>query len=101
MKVALTEKRGDHQQVRREFDQPIVRIGRNPEICDLVFDQTTWPMVSRLHAELRFEDKHWLLVDQKSTQGTYLNGQRVVNPTEIQTGMLIQFGHNGPILTTE
>ena len=101
MRIALTEKRGDHQQVRREFDQPIVRIGRNPELCELVFDQTTWPMVSRLHAELRFEDKRWLLVDQKSTQGTYLNGQRVVNPTEIQTGMLIQFGHNGPILTTE
>jgi len=99
MKVALKETRGDH--VRREFDQPVVKIGRDPEACDLVFDQATWPMVSRTHAELRLEDNRCLLIDKNSTQGTFINGQRVVKPTEVQTGTLIQFGHNGPVLTME
>jgi ABC transport system ATP-binding/permease protein len=99
MRVALKETRGDH--VRREFDQPIVKIGRDPGSCDFVFDQATWPMVSRTHAELRLEDRRCLLIDKNSTQGTYINGQRVVKPTEVQTGNLIQFGYNGPVLTME
>ena len=98
MRVALTETRGDH--VRREFDQPVVVIGRDPS-CDLVVDQAAWPMVSRMHAELRLEDRRCLLFDKNSTQGTFINGQRVVQPTEIQTGTLIQFGQNGPVLTME
>ena len=99
MKVGLTGTRGDN--VRREFDQPIVKIGRDPEGCDFVFDQAAWPMVSRTHAELRLEDRRCLLIDKNSTQGTFINGQRVVKPTEVKTGTLIQFGHNGPVLTME
>jgi ABC-type multidrug transport system ATPase subunit len=98
MRLALTETRGDH--IRHEFDQPVVVIGRDPS-CDLVFDQAAWPMVSRTHAELRMEDRRCVLIDKNSTQGTLINGQRVVKPTEIKTGAQIQFGQNGPVLTME
>ncbi len=55
-----------------DSDGPI-RIGRDPG-ADLVLDN---PNVSRFHAELRHDDGAWILVDMDSTQGVYVNGQRV------------------------
>jgi FHA domain/Domain of unknown function (DUF1707) len=52
-------------------------IGRNPD-CDLVVAD---PTVSRRHAELRRVADHWVLADLGSSNGTRVNGWRVVRAT--------------------
>ena len=48
--------------------------------------------VSRRHAELLEQDGRWLLKDLDSVNGTYLNGVRIVHPTEIRIGDQIRCG---------
>jgi len=40
--------------------------------------------VSRRHAELVEDHDHWLLKDLDSANGTYLNGVKIDQPTEIR-----------------
>ncbi|MEP6922838.1 MAG: FHA domain-containing protein [Pyrinomonadaceae bacterium] len=82
----------------RIFQREIVRVGRDPENCEIVFEQRVFPMVSRRHAEVREKNGRCLLVDTNSSFGTFLNGNRVTQPVEIILGSTIQFGSNGPIL---
>lgn len=55
------------------LDKKVVRIGRNIE-NDLVLND---PTVSRFHAEIRYEDSQFILVDLGSSGGTFLNNQKV------------------------
>ena len=47
--------------------------------------------VSRRHAELRAEDGRWLLRDLGSSNGTWVNGRRVIE-AEVRPGDLVQLG---------
>ncbi len=58
---------------RVRLDKPVLTLGRDPS-CDLVLDNLA---VSRLHAQIRQADGTYVLFDLKSTNGTYVNGQRV------------------------
>jgi ABC-type multidrug transport system ATPase subunit/pSer/pThr/pTyr-binding forkhead associated (FHA) protein len=98
MKITLVEECGGVKFAERSFESEIVRIGRDPENCEIVFEQRAFPMVSRRHAELRDKNGRCLLVDTNSSFGTYLNGHRINTPTDVQNGALIQFGINGPAL---
>jgi pSer/pThr/pTyr-binding forkhead associated (FHA) protein len=55
------------------LDKEIIKIGRNIE-NDLVLND---PSVSRFHAEIRYEDSQFLLIDLGSSGGTFLNNQKV------------------------
>ena len=57
-----------------EFSQSEVLIGRSPE-CDLVLSQ---PGMSRKHALIRRVLGGWMIVDQGSRNGVYVNRRRVV-----------------------
>src|SRR6185295_13947798 len=99
MKIVLREIVTGQEQARYEFDQrAVIRIGRDSQQCDVVFDAVAWPMVSRVHAEITTERNRCLLADKKSTQGTFLNKQLVSGPVVIETGAHIQFGQDGPWL---
>lgn len=70
-----------------------VRIGRSRE-CEV---QVEDGKVSRVHASLLFEDGRWWIVDDDSTNGTYLDGEpvdRVPLPADAE----VQLGENGPVL---
>ena len=47
---------------------------------------------SRRHAEIRPDNGAWVLRDLGSSNGTYLNGQRVVTPTALKHGDQIKVG---------
>ncbi|MBA3767244.1 MAG: FHA domain-containing protein, partial [Acidobacteria bacterium] len=98
MKIILAEELDG--QLRREFtfDQATIKVGRDPVECLIVFDQAEWPMVSRQHAEFHCKDRHLILVDTTSRFGTFLNGQRIEEPAEVQAGALAQFGPGGPVI---
>ena len=48
--------------------------------------------VSRRHAELHPTEGEWILKDLGSSNGTYVNGQRVVNTYALKLGDQIRFG---------
>ena len=50
------------------------------------------PSVSRRHARLEPSAREWTLVDLKSTNGTFVNGQRVRQPRRLEAGDIIQIG---------
>ena len=75
----------------------ILTIGRLPE-CDLHIPS---PLVSREHARMLWEAGHWVLEDLGSTNGTFVNGERLAGRVtlyprdriEIATFAFIFTGH--------
>lgn len=68
-----------------------VRLGRKDE-CEVQVESS---VVSRVHTRVAFEEGHWWLVDEDSTNGTYLDGEEVDRaplPAEAE----VQLGENGP-----
>ena len=75
---------------------PLVTIGRS-KTNNIVFAD---PKVSRNHLLLRClgEDKYYL-IDMGSANGTYLNGKRVIVPTLLKNGDVINVGSRLNVLT--
>jgi FHA domain-containing protein/uncharacterized protein DUF1707 len=65
-----------------------VTLGRSHD-CDCVLADAT---VSRVHARLRRGDGTWLLRDLGSSNGTRLNGYRVLGEVEVRPGDHVSFG---------
>ncbi len=77
------------------FDKPVLVIGRS-EGTDVRFDAHKDLDVSGKHAEIRFADGTYTLVDTGSTNGTFVNGERVEGSRALKAGDRVQFGGNGP-----
>jgi pSer/pThr/pTyr-binding forkhead associated (FHA) protein len=58
---------------------PVVVIGRDPA-CEWAL---TGPTLSARHARLSFHDAQWWVEDLNSTNGTYLNDERLHAPTAL------------------
>jgi hypothetical protein len=65
-----------------------VTIGRAPD-CDCHLVE---PSVSRRHAQLRRVDETWLLRDLGSSNGTRLNGMRVIEEIQVRPGDQLSLG---------
>ncbi len=74
----------------------VYRLGRDPQ-ADLVISD---PRVSWQHATIERRDGSWLLLDTGSTNGTFVNRQRVSRLT-ITDSCEVRVGHpdDGPLLT--
>lgn len=75
--------------ITRLFTIPIVVIGRDPE-CDCPIPNDT---ISARHAKLSFHHNQWWLEDLVSTNGTFINEERVAGPTVIISGDEVRCGH--------
>lgn len=69
------------------LDTDVTTVGRHPE-ADIFFDDVT---VSRRHAEVIREGTAFEIIDQRSLNGTYVNGERVdrgslTNGSEVRIG---------------
>lgn len=69
------------------LDADVTTVGRHPE-ADIFFDDVT---VSRRHAEITRTDTVFELVDQRSLNGTYVNGERVDRAT-LTNGAEVRIG---------
>lgn len=69
-----------------EAGEETINIGRDPSNTIVL----NHPMVSRFHARIVLQADKRLLYDLGSVNGTYINGQQVVNSTELYPGSLIQ-----------
>lgn len=91
---------------------PLIRftslyLGRGPK-CDVRVDADKDTMVSRSHAVIEWIDpeegeRSYTLTDLLSSNGTYLNGERVIGTVALATGDYVRLGLNGPefLLTVE
>ena len=77
------------------FDEPVVLVGRHA-MSDLRFDPQTELDVSTKHAEFRASGGGWSIVDQASTNGTFVNGERIEGERRLSNGDIVSFGANGP-----
>jgi ABC-type multidrug transport system ATPase subunit/pSer/pThr/pTyr-binding forkhead associated (FHA) protein len=90
--VTLTYRAGQAPQsaARDQFDlaaHDTLSIGRAAE-CELVLDS---PLVSRHHARLERSGPAHVLIDLGSTNGTYVNSQRI-DRAELHAGDVVQIG---------
>jgi hypothetical protein len=68
------------------LDQPALLIGRD-ETCEILVPER---QVSRRHASIHVEGDHYILKDLGSKNGTFVNGQPVLEPHLLQDGDEIQ-----------
>jgi pSer/pThr/pTyr-binding forkhead associated (FHA) protein len=83
----IVVKRGPNAGSRFLLDQPVTSVGRHPG-SDIFLDDVT---VSRRHAELRWDNDEFHVVDVGSLNSTYVNREPVdsavlVNGDEVQIG---------------
>lgn len=69
-----------HPSQTYHFQKHRVEVGRGAN-CDLVL---TAPGISTIHAHIVFKEGRCLVIDQNSTNGTYLHGAPIHGPTKVQ-----------------
>jgi len=75
-------------------------LGRDPA-SDIAFDPVRDDVVSRRHATIKIDDGEQIsfrLLDNKSSNGTFLNGERLSDEKELLPQDRISLGANGPNL---
>ena len=91
--VKYRDKRGLDQ--TKVFTRTFV-IGRD-HLCDLQMEEDC---VSRQHVKVVLEKGAWIIRDLKSSNGSYLNNQRI-NTHRLDENGRLQLGNQGPILDFE
>src|SRR5205085_4566809 len=74
--IRLTHLTGSLQGTASMSPKALIRIGRGDD-CDIRFDAHRDTRVSNHHAEIRFEEGRYLVVDVGSSNGTFVNGKLV------------------------
>ncbi len=84
--------RAGHREV---FDKSYIGCGRHP-LSDLRFDAEKDLDVSNRHAAIALQGERFVLRDLSSRNGTFVNGRRVEQDTELADGDTVRFGLQGP-----
>ena len=85
---------GSQPEQQYPISQEITIVGREA-INDLVVND---PEVSRRHCRLMLDKGGYLIEDLGSTNGTFVNGQRVTSPVPLYHGDTIELGKSGRII---
>ncbi|MVU78890.1 ATP-binding cassette domain-containing protein [Nocardia sp. ET3-3] len=86
-----------HDGTERVFDATQqITMGRAPEV--LLFVDS--PLVSRVHATLSYEAGSWMLTDNGSTNGVFVDARRLTTPLVINRPTQVRLGDaiSGPLL---
>jgi serine protease Do len=95
MRVTLTHQIGPEKGKREQFEIERISIGRASNNALSFGDDAR--RVSSHHAEIIRRGDHFVLRDLGSTNGTMINGRRVI-ASEVHEDDLIEFGAGGPLL---
>lgn len=94
MKLTIIVQNGFLSGKRLELTEGFLTFGR-AAACDLAFDPHAENMVSTKHGYIETKPDGFYLVDSKSTNGTFVNGERI-QVVKLNSGDVVQFGKNGP-----
>ena len=97
MKAVFTYLTGGRAGQAVVVDKTYAMIGRAPQ-ADVRFGPDHDLPVSGRHAAVVFRDGDWILRDLASTNGTYVNGERIKGEHQINDQDLIRLGDGGPML---
>jgi pSer/pThr/pTyr-binding forkhead associated (FHA) protein len=86
--ASLLFRSGDMKGRRLPIKVPVVNIGRG-DYNDVVISD---PSVSTMHAKLQRREAIWILTDLGSTNGTFVEGERVKGDLPLGPGTTIRFG---------
>src|SRR5574342_712252 len=84
----LTMRSGPNPGTVYALDSDLISIGRDSSNEIPVNDAE----VSRRHARLTFQGGKYVLEDMGSTNGTFVNGQRLSGPRVLKSGEVVSFG---------
>src|SRR5580658_5895671 len=84
--ILINEKGGE--QKRLDFDKPEVTIGR-VQGNDIILPKGN---VSKRHSRIVLKDGKFIIVDLKSTNGTYVNGRKITSPLVVKDADKIYIG---------
>ena len=94
MKLLLTIQEGALAGQQFELQEGVLLLGRSND-CQLRFHSDQDQSISAHHALIRLDSGGFRLIDQKSTNGTLLNGA-FIEDALLRPGDLIQLSKNGP-----
>jgi pSer/pThr/pTyr-binding forkhead associated (FHA) protein len=86
--ASLLFRNGELKGRRLPIKVPVVNIGRG-DYNDLVIVD---PSVSTMHAKLQRREAVWILTDLGSTNGTFVEGERLHGETPLSPGTTLRFG---------
>jgi pSer/pThr/pTyr-binding forkhead associated (FHA) protein len=86
--ASLLFRSGDQKGRRLPIKVPVVNIGRG-DYNDIVIADAS---VSTMHAKLQRREAIWILTDLGSTNGTYVEGERLAGETALTPGTTLKFG---------
>ena len=95
MTPRLTVLSGTRSGTTRPVGDARLLLGRDAD-CDLRFDPAADAEVSARHAEVRVENGVAFVRDANSTNGTYVNGERLRGERRLEDGDVIRLGARGP-----
>ncbi len=75
----------------------VVMVGRNPH-SDICLDDGA---VSRIHARIRFDGERFTITDLASSNGTFVNGKRIIEPATLYDGDRVRIGSDDFVFTTD
>jgi protease PrsW len=93
MKLSLNIESGSLAGRRFELTDGFFTIGRG-ERCNIRFDPFAERVASKEHCFIEAKPDGFYLTDNRSTNGTILNGERI-NSAKLRSGDRIEFGKNG------
>src|SRR6476619_3305810 len=93
MKLTVTLNDGTLAGRVYELESGFLTIGRG-ENCSIRFDPKIERIASKQHAFIEAKSDGFLITDNKSLNGTFVNGEKIER-TRIQSGDSIQFGRRG------
>ena len=95
MSVELHIISGSRAGQRESFEKSVIAVGRHP-LSDLRFDPEGDRDVSSRHAELKLLRGRLTVTDSGSTNGTFVNGERISGERVLNHGDVLSFGEHGP-----
>lgn len=97
-RIILTDEADAMRTYQSDITDKII-VGRSTASCNLAI--ITDNAVSEKHCEISLESNRFYIADLGSSNGTFLNGEKIHSATEIKTGCKLKIGRSEYRLTVE